>query len=366
MFNTILNSYSFLILMIIGIQHKKTGDRKSLQYQLFFLMLITNIILLFVDTMGRFDGKDYFFYPFLNHTGNFLLYFFNLIFPCAWVLYAHYQTYRNERQLKKIIIPLLILNLINLVFIIISQFTEFYYYINSDNIYRRGKFYPLALGIIVLMLILSITLIVRGKRCLSKKHFYYLLFFPFFPALGVVLQTSFYGTSIQYSGTTLALLLIFLNVQSDQIYTDSLTGLNNSRKLLDYLGKKISTYSTEKDLSVILLCVDDFTSINEKFGKKFGDEILKDLAKLLKNSLLGKFFVAKLSGSDFCIVLDESDIKKITNIMSLIHNNFKSYSKKNHSNLELNLRMEYAIYNDPDLKLEEFLNELDKNLQTKR
>lgn len=365
-FNTILNSYSFLILMIIGIQHKKTGDRNNLQYRLFFLMLLVNIILLVVDTMGRFDGNDYFFYPFLNHTGNFLLYFFNLVFPCAWVLYAHYQTFRNERYTKKLIIPLILLNIINLVFIIISQFTEFYYFIDSDNIYRRGAFYPLALGIIVIMLFLSITLIIRGRKWLSKKHFYYLVFFPFFPTLGVVLQTAFYGTSIQYSGTTLALLLIFLNVQSDQIYTDYLTGLNNGKKLLEYFGKKISSYSAEKDLSAIMLCIDDFSTLNEKFGKKFGDELLKDLARLLKSSLLGKFFIARLSGSDFCIVMDESDIKKINNIMKLIHDSFISYNKKSHPGLELNLRMEYAVYIDPDVKLEDFLSDLDISLQSKR
>lgn len=365
-FNTILNSYSFLILMVIGIQHKKTGDKNNFQYQLFFLMLLINVILLFVDTMGRFDGNEFIFSSFLNRTGNFLLYFFNLIFPCSWLLYAHYQTFRNERLTKKLILPLTILNLVNLTFIIISQFTEFYYYINSENIYHRGTYYPLALGFIVILLILSFFIIIRGRKWLSKKHFYYLLFFPFFPSIGVILQTAFYGTSIQYAGTTLALLLVFLNVQSDQLYTDYLTGLNNGKKLLEYFGKKVSTYSTGKDLSVIMICINDFSTINEKLGKKFGDDLLKDFAKLLNNSLLGKFFIARFSGSDFCIVLDESKIKKITNIMNLIQDNFKSYNKKAHPGMDLTLRMEYAIYNDPDIKLEDFLSDLDKNLQSKR
>jgi len=91
-----------------------------------------------------------------------------------------------------------------------------------------------------------------------------------------------------------------------QAYFDKLTGLPNRNSLISYLEKSVEGV-------VYLVNVDGFTGINDFYGYKVGDEILRRLASLFKEHLsLYETKIFKLPSDEFAILIDmENDTKKI-------------------------------------------------------
>ena len=151
----IINTYSITILAFIMIYTLKSSERKTLQYKLFLIMLQAATTMLVLDIFSRFDGNKYAIYSPINHVSNFLVFIFNFVFPSLWLVYVHNQVYRNKKRLRRLIVPLIIFNCINAILVIISQFTGWFYYIDSMNIFTEAYYFgclpPLPLGLYLLL-----------------------------------------------------------------------------------------------------------------------------------------------------------------------------------------------------------------------
>lgn len=87
---------------------------------------------------------------------------------------------------------------------------------------------------------------------------------------------------------------------------DPLTGLANRRKLAEFL----SSLSDDINISFVMIDIDHFKKINDRYGHDAGDDILSELANVLNNSTRSSDMVARLGGEEFCIILPEADIKQ--------------------------------------------------------
>lgn len=92
---------------------------------------------------------------------------------------------------------------------------------------------------------------------------------------------------------------------------DTLTGLAN-RSHLNQRLKEAVTVSTAnaQGFAILLLDLDGFKSINDRFGHQAGDQILCVVAKRLTDTIRRNDVVARLGGDEFCIVqanVDHSD-----------------------------------------------------------
>jgi diguanylate cyclase (GGDEF)-like protein len=89
--------------------------------------------------------------------------------------------------------------------------------------------------------------------------------------------------------------------------TDPLTGLFNARYMYRWLTQAFAYASRyEKPLSVIFLDMDHFKWINDCYGHLTGDNALKVLASVLKNSVRDSDMVARYAGDEFLIALPET------------------------------------------------------------
>ena len=139
--NLILCIYSIMILIVIYSHALKYDDNDLLQHKLYMIMLQVTIFMLILDIFSRFDGYPGTIYTVINNFGNFMIFLFNPVLPSLWLLYVHFQVYHEEKKLRQLIKPLLVINALNVVFLIISQFSGWYYTIDSGNIYHRGTFF---------------------------------------------------------------------------------------------------------------------------------------------------------------------------------------------------------------------------------
>jgi len=88
---------------------------------------------------------------------------------------------------------------------------------------------------------------------------------------------------------------------------DTLTGLYNRRELNRFLAYElIKSQRYKHPFSLLLMDIDHFKEINDSFGHRTGDEILKQVAQLLLSHTRGCDLPARYGGDEFIIVLPET------------------------------------------------------------
>ena len=92
------------------------------------------------------------------------------------------------------------------------------------------------------------------------------------------------------------------------VLEDSLTGIHNRRYLDKRLEEEFFRYKRNgRDLSLIMLDIDDFKKVNDTYGHPFGDLVLKEIARTCSAIIRGSDILARFGGEEFCIILPESD-----------------------------------------------------------
>lgn len=86
--------------------------------------------------------------------------------------------------------------------------------------------------------------------------------------------------------------------------TDDLTGIYNYRLFRERLVEEVARAKKEKSkLSLLMLDVDDFKHHNDTFGHLGGDQLLRDLAVLLRSNVRKRGLVTRYGGDEFMIIL---------------------------------------------------------------
>ncbi|MBN2795724.1 MAG: diguanylate cyclase [Clostridia bacterium] len=108
--------------------------------------------------------------------------------------------------------------------------------------------------------------------------------------------------------------------------TDSLTGVSNRRKFEDLLDNELKRSKRYfSDFCLIILDVDDFKNINDRYGHNKGDDVLKGVAELLKSHVRASDVVARWGGDEFVIMIVESDLENSKKIAEKIRKAIESY-----------------------------------------
>jgi diguanylate cyclase (GGDEF)-like protein len=85
---------------------------------------------------------------------------------------------------------------------------------------------------------------------------------------------------------------------------DPLTKLVNQNFFATEMERTVvDTIPTGGQLSLLVLDVDHLQSINDTYGKAFGDEVLVRIAETIQASIRGRDLAARCSGEEFCVLL---------------------------------------------------------------
>ena len=100
-----------------------------------------------------------------------------------------------------------------------------------------------------------------------------------------------------------------------QAQTDSLTGLYNHRYFHERLRAELTRASRARDsVAVLMLDIDDFKRVNDVYGHGAGDQVLTELADLLRVALRGSDVVCRLGGEEFGVIMAGGDARDALNL----------------------------------------------------
>jgi diguanylate cyclase (GGDEF)-like protein len=89
--------------------------------------------------------------------------------------------------------------------------------------------------------------------------------------------------------------------------TDVLTGLYNRRYFMDVLMREVlAARRTRRVSSVILLDLDHFKNVNDKWGHDAGDRVLENVGEMLRACVRGSDVAARYGGEEFALLLPET------------------------------------------------------------
>ena len=124
-------------------------------------------------------------------------------------------------------------------------------------------------------------------------------------------------------------------------YYDSLTGLPNKNLILENLNSElIQTKGNDKSVTVLLIALDDFQTVNNSLGRAAGDNLLRAVAKRLQKWSSSKYPIAKLREIEFIIILpwinfESETAKTVSELHKLFQSPFSIAGQETHISISI-------------------------------
>ncbi|WP_297416772.1 GGDEF domain-containing protein [Clostridium sp.] len=139
------------------------------------------------------------------------------------------------------------------------------------------------------------------------------------------------------------------------VNNDPMTGLHNRKGLEKFFERKISI---GQSFFIMAFDLDKTKRINDSLGHLVGDKYIISSARIIKNRIGRKGFVARTGGDEFIAIIENISEKEIENIKLLIKNGVSHIF----SNQNTQVSIGYSKYKEDGITLEDLMNIADKRM----
>ena len=151
----------------------------------------------------------------------------------------------------------------------------------------------------------------------------------------------FSGIGIFYSFVIWNRLMKNYNSVIQNSMLDGMTGLFTHKFFMERLVGELGRAKRHKeDLTLLFLDLDKFKRINDTFGHLFGDLVIKETAKIIKNNVREHDVVARYGGEEYAVILVNTTKEECLKTVERIRENVENH---NFTNGEFNENMTISI-----------------------
>lgn len=125
--------------------------------------------------------------------------------------------------------------------------------------------------------------------------------------------------------------------------TDHLTQLYNHRYFEQRLEKMLHEFHSLSTLTVLMIDIDYFKEINDKYGHLVGNQVLIEVGDLLRHEVREKDVVARYGGEEFALLLPGVDCKRAKQVAERIRRAVEEHIFARDKGLELHLTVSIGI-----------------------
>ena len=354
-----LSLYSEFLLIYLAIYIFINRSKTELSSKLFLVIVATLLVNNFLEAASWIpDGINSSGARFANILINSLLLAFNSLPAVAWVVYADYKIFNNIQMIKKRIFLYMIPFYISVVLVIANLFTDVVFVIDKQNHYSRNIGVYIIASLTYILVFILYIISKRYKKLIDGRVLESIFWFMLIPVCAGIMQVIYFGIPLIWPAFTLSTIIVLNLVENDVFLKDHLTGLSTRGQLekrLKYMLKRNNNFS------VIMIDMNDFKIINDKFGHNEGDRALITAASILRHEVKNQDMVCRYGGDEFMILIDSEHEKAFEHAMFRIQEALNTYNLKNIKPYRLSMSYGGVFVNSTSEKsLHDILTEVDE------
>ncbi len=374
---TLTNGAALILLASVLLNFCRKNALQTHSSKVFVVMVLLNLMQCILEPATlMLDGHMFAGAIPLNTALNVLLFVNNILFAYCWLLYAYLRVQTWERIHPALIIAISLPALFVFLGAVANVFTPVYFSISPQNVYQRTDLFLFAFAVTYFYLVLGSIVAYGFLRRMDRYIFLPALTFLMPVFLASMTQMLFPGISVLWAGTAIGLTSAYIARLDERASIDSLSGAFSR----PYMNLQISTLSTRargnKLWGGIMLDVDDFKQINDRFGHLTGDEVIAHVGQLLRKAIQRKGTLFRYGGDEFTILQPVNSGSELQATIDQIKaqadafNAASTYPYKlgfsightlyspGESELDFIHRMDEAMYEDKKQKLLRFISPL--------
>ena len=208
----------FCLLAAFCISISRDIDRKKKKY-VFLLQLSCAILLISDAAAWAFRGSPGELGNYMVHISNFLVFLFSDIvlllyhaYVCSCIFEKDFQEKKNSVRVKLVVL----ICLIAIFLVILSQFTDLYYYIDADNYYHRNPAYFISLLLPMTGMLTDLSLLFQYRKNISRELLAAMVSYIVLPFIAAIILLFYYGISLINLAICISMILMFVETMINQ------------------------------------------------------------------------------------------------------------------------------------------------------
>ncbi|NVJ61441.1 MAG: diguanylate cyclase [Gammaproteobacteria bacterium] len=139
---------------------------------------------------------------------------------------------------------------------------------------------------------------------------------------------------------------------------DPLTRLPNRNFFTTYVQQAIKrAQRSKKPFALVFIDVDHFKQINDNHGHRIGDQVLQEISARIQSSIRDTDLLCRLAGDEFCLLIEELDIKKdILRVVEAVKNKLAMPMQLKDESLTVTSSLGVSLYPDNGNSFEQLLH----------
>ncbi len=354
----IANGTAVLLLLVVMLSIRKPLHHGLFEEKMYYAMIVINIMQCILEVVTfLLNGKIE--YRTLTVVLNVLLFSNSLIFSFFWTIYADYKLFADMRRIRRIYPFIAIPAVLMIIGCFINLVTPVFFVIDEYNVYQRTDLFFLTYVVTYSYLVYGVVLISMYRKKVHKYLFLPAVLFMIPVVIGSALQFAFYGYSLVWLGVSIGMLWLFINVQNEASYVDMLSGLFNRQYLNDILLMHSRKGDKGSILAGIMLDIDGFKEINNKFGHLVGDEAISAVGKILHTAVGSKGISCRYGGDEFIILMKTDSQKEVMDMIDTVRTKAALFNEAEKTPYQIHFSIGHSTYQSGHESTDAFLKRID-------
>lgn len=356
----IVNVAGLLVLTLSRLSRIKIISEKHLDDKLLNIMILITTGALIGETLSfLIDGMPGAFVHVLQYAVNFYLFLASCSVGTLWVMYVDYRIYHSLKRIKRRLIPTLLPFCLIAVMLVCDLLgAGMIFSITTDNVYVRGPLVVMSYLVLFYQYACSIVMTFLSVNKNNHVRFFPVLHFVLPCVAGTVVQWMFYGVSVGWFCVSLAFMFVQIHLNNQNACVDDLSGLYN-RTYYNFFINKVAGSRKHETISGIMIDVNGFKLINDRFGHTTGDEAIRDLGRIISSVTTERDMAFRHAGDEFIIISFTEDEGYVEQLMSDIDKKIQKFNRRDSKPYKLSLAMGYTLCKTANLNSDNMLHQMD-------
>lgn len=345
-----------MLTLILSTRGFVLPTRKN-ESNLLFVLIIATLIDCLVDPFAYYcDARPGVFNYTISFIANSILYIHNFIVGAGVLFLVSIHIHKKISHFHKILVSVIFI--IEATMLIVNIFKPIIFKIDENNVYHRLGGYMLFIMFGMLLVLYGLVIYIIARVRDGSLRYFPVWEFLLPITFCIIIQTLFYGISIQPTGFALSFTAIVISMQHESLYIDKLTGAYNRYELDKLID--ISNRKRKRIFAAIMLDLNDFKRINDTYSHTEGDNALIVLVNIITNIIQNNGVVIRFAGDEFIVIINKADENTVSYYSKKINDSIEEYNKTSEKPYQLSVAIGGDIFDISDENSTDFMKKIDQ------